>query len=122
VDQNTGTIKLKAIFPNPDLHLWPGAFVNVRLSLRVDHDALTVPIAAVQRGPQGAFVFTVQGDAVARHPIVVTRQTEDVALVASGLSPGQVVVTEGASRLTEGSKIRVLNSPPSAATASDPRG
>jgi multidrug efflux system membrane fusion protein len=122
VDQNTGTIKLKAVFPNPDLHLWPGAFVNVRLSLRVDHDVITVPIAAVQRGPQGAFVFTVLGDAVSRHPIVVTRQTEDVALVASGLSPGQVVVTDGASRLTDGSKIRVLNPPPSAATSVAPRG
>jgi multidrug efflux system membrane fusion protein len=122
VDQNTGTIKLKAVFPNPDLHLWPGAFVNVRLSLRVDHDAITVPVAAVQRGPQGAFVFTVLGDTVTRHPIVVARQTEDVALVDSGLAPGQVVVTDGASRLTEGSKIRVLNLPPSTGATLEPRG
>jgi multidrug efflux system membrane fusion protein len=107
VDQNTGTIKLKAIFPNPHLKLWPGAFVNIRLSLRVDHDVVTVPIAAVQRGPQGAYVFTVTGnDTASRHPVVIARQTQDVAVVASGLVPGDVVVTDGASRLTDGSHIK----------------
>jgi multidrug efflux system membrane fusion protein len=106
VDQNTGTIKLKAIFPNPQLKLWPGAFVNVRLSLRVDHDVVTVPIAAVQRGPQGAYVFMVNGnDTASRHPVVIARQTQDVAVVASGLMTGDVVVTDGASRLTDGSHI-----------------
>jgi multidrug efflux system membrane fusion protein len=109
VDQNTGTIKLKAIFPNPGLRLWPGAFVNVRLSLRVDHDVVTVPVASVQRGPQGAYVYLVNpGDTVSRHPITVARQTEDVAVVSSGLAPGQVVVTDGASRLTDGSRIHAL--------------
>lgn len=122
VDQNTGTIKLKAVFPNADLHLWPGAFVNVRLSLRVDHGVITVPIAAVQRGPQGAFVFTVTGDTVTRHPIVVARQTERVAVVSSGLAPGQVVVTDGASRLTEGSHIHVLAAPASAEATTETHG
>jgi len=122
VDQNTGTIKLKAIFPNPHLTLWPGAFVNVRLSLRVDHDVVTVPTQAVQRGPQGAFVFIVNpDDTVSRHPITVTRQTEDVAVVGSGLAPRQVVVSDGASRLTDGSHIRLLGSA-SPAAADDPRG
>jgi multidrug efflux system membrane fusion protein len=116
VDQNTGTIKLKAIFPNPGLRLWPGAFVNVRLSLRVDHGVVTVPTASVQRGPQGAYVYTVNpDDSVSRHPIIVARQTEDVAVVSSGLAPGQVVVSDGASRLTNGSHIQAL--PQSAPTA-----
>ena len=108
VDQNTGTIKLKAVFPNPALRLWPGAFVNVRLSLRVDHGVITVPTAAVQRGPQGAFVFTLDHDVASRHPVTVARQDEQVAVISSGLTPGQVVVTDGASRLTEGSHVRQL--------------
>ena len=106
VDQNTGTIKLKAVFPNPALRLWPGAFVNVRLSLRVDRGVITVPTAAVQRGPQGAFVFTLDHDVASRHPVTVARQDEQLAVVSSGLAPGQVVVTDGASRLTEGSHVR----------------
>jgi multidrug efflux system membrane fusion protein len=106
VDQNTGTIKLKAVFPNPALRLWPGAFVNVRLSLRVDRGVITVPTAAIQRGPQGAFVFTLDHDVASRHPVTVSRQDESVAVIAAGLTPGQLVVTDGASRLTEGSHVR----------------
>jgi multidrug efflux system membrane fusion protein len=116
VDQNTGTIKLKAIFPNPLLHLWPGAFVNVRMFLRVDHDVVAVPVGAVQRGPQGAFVFLLGAagtgpDVATRHPVTVARQTEAVAVIAAGLTAGQVVVTDGASRLTEGSHVHVLAAP-----------
>ena len=59
VDQTTGTIKLKAEFPNPSLKLWPGAFVNVRLVLSLDRNVTTVPTAAVQRGPNGAFIYLV---------------------------------------------------------------
>ena len=111
VDQNTGTIKLKATFPNPALRLWPGAFVNVRLSLRVDRGVVTIPTGAVQRGPQGAFVFTLgNADTARRHPIVVARQDETQAVVSSGLRAGDVVVTDGASRLTEGSRVRRLAS------------
>ncbi len=107
VDQNTGTIKLKAVFPNPALRLWPGAFVNVRMMLRVDRQVITVPTAAVQRGPQGAFVFTLDsGDLARRHAITVIRQDETVAVVSAGLSAGETVVTDGASRLTEGSHVR----------------
>ena len=109
VDQNTGTIKLKATFPNPALRLWPGAFVNVRLALRVDRGVITIPTAAVQRGPQGAFVFTLGPDDLARrHPITVARQDETQAVVSAGLRAGDVVVTDGASRLTEGSHVRRL--------------
>ncbi len=106
VDQNTGTIKLKATFPNPALRLWPGAFVNIRLFLRVDRNVIAVPTAAIQRGPQGAFVYTLDHDVAHRHPVIVQRQTEQVAIVSQGLSPGELVVTDGASRLTEGSRVR----------------
>ncbi len=108
VDQNTGTIKLKAVFPNPALRLWPGAFVNVRLSLRTDSHVVTVPTAAIQRGPQGAFVFLLDHNVAHRHPIIVSRQTEQVAIVTHGLAAGDIVVTDGASRLTEGSRTRPL--------------
>ena len=110
VDQNTGTIKLKALFPNAQLRLWPGAFVNVRLALHVDQNVITLPVAAIQRGPQGAFVFEVKPDhTVARLPVTVTRQTETLAIVSAGLQPGKVVVTDGASRLTDGSHVQELN-------------
>ena len=113
VDQNTGTIKLKAIFPNPALRLWPGAFVNVRLSLRIDRGVVTVPTGAVQRGPLGAFAFILgPDDVVHRHPITVSRQDETVAIVTAGLQPGQLIVTDGASRLTEGSHVRRLQNNP----------
>lgn len=113
VDQNTGTIKLKAIFPNPALRLWPGAFVNVRLSLRIDRGVVTVPTGAVQRGPLGAFAFILgPDDVVHRHPITVSRQDETVAVVTAGLQPGQLIVTDGASRLTEGSHVRRLQNNP----------
>jgi multidrug efflux system membrane fusion protein len=112
VDQNTGTIKLKAVFPNPDLRLWPGAFLNVRLALRLDHRVVTVPTAAIQRGPAGAFVFTLDHDVANRHPVVVARQDERVAVVTQGLVPGQIVVTDGASRLTEGSHVRLAAAAP----------
>jgi len=109
VDQNTGTIKLKAIFPNPDLRLWPGAFVNVRLQLRVDHGVTTVPTQAVQRGAQGSYVFLVNADrSVNRRNVTITHQDDQVAVVSSGLSPGDVVVTDGASRLTDGAHVKQL--------------
>jgi multidrug efflux system membrane fusion protein len=69
-----------------------------------------LPVAAIQRGPQGAFVFEVKpGHVVERLPVAVARQTETLAVVSAGLKPGQVVVTDGASRLTDGSHIQELN-------------
>jgi multidrug efflux system membrane fusion protein len=109
VDPNTGTIKLKAIFPNPALRLWPGAFVNVRLSLRVEHGVTTVPTQAVQRGAQGAYVYIVNTDnTVTRRPVSVSHQDDTLAVIASGLSPGDTVVTDGASRLTDGAHVKKL--------------
>jgi multidrug efflux system membrane fusion protein len=111
VDQTTGTIKLKAEFPNANLQLWPGAFVNVRLQLRVDHNVTTVPIAAVQRGPDGAFVYVLDDTGHAHHRLVqIPHQNETLAVIGGGLKPGETVVTDGASRLTDGAQVRLLSS------------
>ena len=109
VDQTTGTIKLKAEFPNPGLKLWPGAFVNVRLALRVDQNAITVPPAAVQRGPSGAFLYVVDADSVAhRRAITISNQDENTAVVTAGVRTGETVVTDGASRVTDGAHVKLL--------------
>jgi multidrug efflux system membrane fusion protein len=113
VDQTTGTIKLKAEFPNTGLKLWPGAFVNVRLQLRVDRGVTTVPISAVQRGPDGAFVYVLDGADVAHRRIVdIPHQDENLAEIASGLKVGEIVVTDGASRLTDGARVHRLAGTP----------
>jgi multidrug efflux system membrane fusion protein len=109
VDQTTGTIKLKATFANPDLRLWPGAFVNVRLALRLEQGVTTVPMAAVQRGPQGDYVYIATAqNTVRRVPITISHQDDIRAIVTSGVRPGERVVTDGASRLSDGAAITKL--------------
>jgi multidrug efflux system membrane fusion protein len=106
VDQTTGTVKLKAEFPNPDLQLWPGQFVNVRLLVDTLRGAIVVPTASVQRGPNGTFVFLVQnGDTVAVRVVTTTQQDDKQTVIASGLQAGDQVVTTGFTRLADGSKI-----------------
>ncbi len=106
VDQTTGTVKLKAEFPNINLQLWPGQFVNVRLLIDTLQDVVTIPTGAVQRGPNGAFVYVVKDDnTVAMRPIVVQKQDETQTVVESGLTPPERVVTTGFVRLNDGSKI-----------------
>jgi multidrug efflux system membrane fusion protein len=106
VDQTTGTIKLKAEFPNPNLKLWPGAFVNVRLQLRVDRGVTIVPIAAVQRGPDGAFVYVLDdSDHAHRRLVQIPHQDESVAVISAGVKSGETIVTDGASRLTDGAHV-----------------
>ena len=108
VDTATGTILLKGTFPNEDGALWPGEFVNVRLRLYVDQDALTVPARAVVSGQQGSYVFVVQGDSTAATlPVKVVRQAGDLAVVDGELEAGQRVVTDGQLRLRQGSKVQV---------------
>ncbi len=120
VDQATGTIKLKATFPNPNLALWPGGFVNVRLLIETDRNVVTVAPTAVQRGPQGAYVYVVNDErTVSRKPIQVGHEDESVAVVTAGLQPGDRVVTDGASRLMDGSRIQVQESN-TPATAEEP--
>ncbi len=123
IDQTTGTIRLKAVFPNTGLKLWPGQFVNVRLRERTDENALTVPAAALQRGPDGMFVFVVQPDStVAMQPVEVANNSESLAIVTKGLRAGQRVVTTNLFRLQPGTRVRVLApSPANAAAASAAR-
>ncbi len=109
IDQTTGTIRLKAIFPNPKLKLWPGQFIDLRLLVRTDENALTIPAAALQRGPDGMFVFLVRPDStVAQQPVTVANNSETVAIVTQGLEAGQQVVTSNAFRLEPGALVRVL--------------
>ena len=108
VDVATGQIKVKASFPNTDRRLWPGEFVNVRLRLYVDEDALTVPARAVVSGQEGSYVFVVQRDSTAATtPVQVVRQAGDLAVVSGKLEVGQQVVTDGQLRLRQGSKVQV---------------
>ena len=106
VDQTTGTVKLKAEFPNTGLTLWPGQFVNVRLLIDTVKDVVVIPTGAVQRGPNGTFVYVVKDDnTVAIRPIAVQKQDETQTVVKSGLTPPERVVTTGFVRLTDGSKV-----------------
>ena len=108
VDSSTGTIKLKATFPNRESRLWPGGFVNVRLQVDIARNAVTVPPAAVQRGPRGSFVYVIGADDVAvRQPIKTGYEDEQGTIVLEGLKGGERVVTDGASRLSDGSKAVV---------------
>jgi multidrug efflux system membrane fusion protein len=107
VDQTTGTVKLKAVFPNANLQLWPGSFVNVRLTVDVTRGATVVPTAAVQRGPNGTFVYGLDEDRAVLKPVTVGRQTEALAVITAGIAPGERVITTGFARLTDGDRVRV---------------
>ena len=121
VDQATGTIKLKSTFPNPNLALWPGGFINVRLLVETDRNVVTVPPTAVQRGPQGAYVYLVKdGGTVARKPIQVGHEDESVSVVTAGLQAGDRVVVDGASRLSDGARVKVQDSTTPAVDAAEP--
>ena len=110
VDQSTGTIKLKATFPNANLVLWPGGFVNVRLLVQTEHDVTTVPPVAVQRGPQGAYVYLLDADeTVHRRVVQVGHEDEAASIITAGLRPGDQVIVDGASRLTDGAKVKVTS-------------
>ena len=108
VDPTTGTLKLKAEFPNASFQLWPGQFVNVRLKVDTLSKAIVVPTSAVQRGPAGTFSYVIgDGDIVTAKPVVVTQQNETDAVIASGLSPSDRVVTTGFANLSDGAKVIV---------------
>ena len=106
IDQSTGTGRLKAMFDNPDDALWPNQFVNVRLLLETHKDSIVIPSVAVQTGPQGSYVFTVKPDnTVAVSPVKVSFTQNNVASIASGVGPGDVVVVDGQDKLQAGSKV-----------------
>jgi multidrug efflux system membrane fusion protein len=108
VDPTTGTLKLKAEFPNAKFQLWPGQFVNVRLKVETLEKAIVVPTSAVQRGPVGTFSYVIGPDNVATaKPIVVTQQNENDAVIASGLTTSDRVVTTGFANLSDGAKVLI---------------
>jgi multidrug efflux system membrane fusion protein len=108
IDQTTGTGKLKAIFDNQEGTLWPNQFVNARLLLEVRKNATVVPAAAVQRGPQGTFVYAVKEDkTVEVRPIKIDFTQNNITSITSGLAPNDVVVTDGQDKLQAGSHIEV---------------
>jgi membrane fusion protein, multidrug efflux system len=108
VDSTTGTILLKGRFPNDDGTLWPGGFVNVRLQLYVEPDALVIPAAAVVSGQQGSFVFVIQADSSAStKAVTVNRTAGDFAIVTGDVQPGDRVVVDGQLRLRQGSKVQI---------------
>jgi multidrug efflux system membrane fusion protein len=108
VDNTTGTIKLKAVFANQGRKLWPGQFVNVALTLTTQSGAVVAPTQSVQTGQQGQFVFVVKPDqTVEMRPVVVAHTVADDTVIASGVKPGEVVVTDGQLRLVPGAKVKV---------------
>lgn len=109
VDSTTGTIKLKATFPNADRTLWPGQYVTVVMTLRTIDHATVVPSEAIQSGEKGQFAFVVKPDqSVEMRPVSVGETVNNQIVVQSGISPGETVVTDGQLRLFPGAKIRVV--------------
>jgi multidrug efflux system membrane fusion protein len=122
VDTNTGTVMLKGLFTNEDELLWPGQFVDVNLTLSVQQHALVVPAEAVQTGQEGPFVFVINDDqTVEARPVVVERTTPLGAVVASGLSKGERVVTDGQLRLANGTRVEIKGAGPAQARSDLPR-
>lgn len=120
IDQATGTIRLKAVFPNDHRQLWPGQFINARLLLTTDKNVLTVPSIAVQHSASGLYVYMVKPDStVVRQDVQVQRDDGKVAIIAKGLQPGQPVVTNGQSRLQDGTRVAVNDASARAATAAN---
>jgi len=118
IDPTTGTAKLKAVFDNKDNKLWPNQFVNADLLLETRKNSTVVPTAAILRGPQGTFVYTVNPDkTVQDKPVTISLTQGDTTVVTSGVNPGDTVVTDGQDKLQRGSSIVPRNAPPSTGTA-----
>ena len=106
IDQGTGTIKLKAEFPNRASRLWPGQFINARVQVGTLHDVVTVPSTALQRGPNGLYVYVVRPDStVAMQPVTVRQDDAGIAAIGDGIAAGTEVVVNGQLRLQQGSRI-----------------
>jgi membrane fusion protein, multidrug efflux system len=108
IDPTTGTVRLKAVFPNTDNALFPNQFVNARLLLEVKRGATVVPAAAIQRSPQGAFVYVVKADqTAAMRPVTIGVSQGDATAISAGLVLGDLVVTDGVERLRDGVPVEV---------------
>ncbi len=124
VDPATGTVRIRAIFANAQKELWPGQFINIRIEVDIDRQALVVPAGAVQRGPNGPFVYVIDEDMKALvRPVAIARQTEQLAVVRSGLDEGARVITSGFMQLTEGARVKAAEAEaqPLAQTAPTPQ-
>ena len=123
INQATSTMRLKAVLPNPRRVLWPNQFVNARLRVAVRKGALVVPATAIQRGPNGAFVYVIGPDAtVTPRPVEVAATAAEIAIVGRGLQEGDQVVVDGQNQLRPGSKVaaREPGKAPAAAGAGAP--
>ena len=108
IDPTTGTIKLKAMFPNDDFALWPGQFVNTRLLVNMRKDAIVVPAPVVQRGPQGSYAYVIKSDMTVEMRTITVAQIEaGMALIDDGLTVGEKVVVDGQYKLQPGSKVEI---------------
>jgi membrane fusion protein, multidrug efflux system len=108
IDQATSTIQLKAEFPNQDARLWPGAFVHIHILITTRKNAVTVPAVALQRGPDGFYVWVIKPDNTAeQRPIEAQPVTEDLAIATKGLNAGERVVVDGQSRLDVGTHVAI---------------
>jgi multidrug efflux system membrane fusion protein len=111
VDTSTGTVLLKAEFPNRDGGLWPGEFVTITLILGVQADAVVVPSQAVMQGQQGTYVFVVNNDGTAAQQPITVERTVDSLSVIVGVPTGSLVVTDGQLRLTPNAKVDIRSGP-----------
>ena len=123
IDPTTGTVRLKATFPNARNTLWPGQFVNVRVFMQSRNDVVTLPSAAVEHGPDGLFAYVIKADStVEARPIKTAEDTEGITVVTDGLQAGERVVTSNQYRLQPGTKVRLqAAAAPTAKTSSGPR-
>jgi multidrug efflux system membrane fusion protein len=114
IDTTTGTVRLKAVFENEDNALFPNQFVNVRLLVEVQHDALLIPLSAVQISNQARYVFVVnkEDQTVSQRTIVTGKSEDGLIAVSEGLSAGEVVVTDGLDKLQDGAKVLARESKP----------
>src|SRR4029077_8650352 len=108
IDQTTSTIQLKAEFPNDDQRLWPGEFVRVQLLITTRKNVVTIPAVALQRGPEGYYVWVVKADeTVEQRPIEAFQADEDVVIATKGLNARETVVLDGQSRLDVGTHVAI---------------
>jgi multidrug efflux system membrane fusion protein len=113
VDSTTGTIQLKATFDNNEEKLWPGAFVNPRLIISEKKSAITVPAPTVMQGPNGPYAYVINPDNTVKRQAVEVAMTQDgIAVVDNGLTASDRVVVDGQYRLTQGSKVKIVQPAP----------
>ena len=123
IDQSTGTIRVKATFPNPHDALWPGEFINARVLVRTDKSVLTVPSNAIQRGPNGMFTYVVKADStVEARPLKVGDESGTVTVITDGLKEGEQVVLSNQYRLSPGARVHSIAAEPSPTESAATRG